>query len=495
MLDFLKGKPDTAGTPPLVLANTLSGKTEEFAPLKPPEVRMYNCGPTVYDTQHIGNLRAYVFTDTLRRVLEYNGYTVQQVMNITDVGHLTSDADEGEDKMTAGLKREGMAVTLANMQKLGERYTDVFKEDLKQLNIKPPHTFSRASEHIPEQIALLETLEEKGYTYSTSDGVYFDTSRFPDYGKLGDIDIEALKEGARTDVNKEKRNPADFALWKLDEKLGWDSPWGKGFPGWHLECSAMSMKYLGKSFDIHTGGIDHIGVHHNNEIAQSEAATGKPFARFWLHNAFLLIEGRKIAKSVGNTVYLYQIADRGYSPLAFRYWLLSAHYRSPMNFTWEALEAAHTALRRLLSHFVEELGTETGTVNAAAQERFHAAINDDLNTPEAIAVLWEVVKSTDISKADKRATLLDFNDVLGLGLSRADKNMLDIIAGKQKRLSIDEVPDEIQKLAEKRETARTEQDFETADKLRDELAEAGYTIEDTPEGPKFVHTEDRTGQS
>jgi cysteinyl-tRNA synthetase len=294
---------------PLFFYNTLTGNKDTFTPLKQDGVGMYNCGPTVYDYVTIGNWRAYVFADTLRRVLEYNDIKVTQVMNITDVGHLTSDADAGEDKMTLALAREGKPLTLEAMKEVADFYTNAFLEDLAQLNIKRPAALPRASEHVEAMEALIATLMEKEYAYKTSDGVYFDISRFPSYGKLGNIKLEGQKEGARVEENAEKRNPQDFALWKRNDNLGWDAPWGKGFPGWHIECSAMSMHYLGKQFDIHTGGIDHIPIHHNNEIAQSEAATGRQYVRFWLHNAFLNIEGTKISKSLGNTIYIHNIID------------------------------------------------------------------------------------------------------------------------------------------------------------------------------------------
>lgn len=313
-----RGKAQT----PLYFYNTLGHARQEFLP--PPhwkEVRMYNCGPTVYGLQHIGNLSMFVFTDILRRALEYNNFTVKQVINFTDFGHLTSDGDEGEDKMAKGLKREGLAPSLENMRALGEKYANIFLENVRALNVQVDRiTFPRASDFIPEQIAMIRTLEEKGFTYATKSGVYFDTSRFPHYGTLGNINLEGLKEGARVKASADKRNPTDFLLWKSSKKLGWDSPWGKGFPGWHIECSAMIRATLGAQIDIHTGGIEHIPIHHNNEIAQSECATGKsPFSRFWLHRAHIQLEGAKIAKSEGNVVYLSDVTERGFHPLSLRY--------------------------------------------------------------------------------------------------------------------------------------------------------------------------------
>ncbi len=481
---------------PIQLHNTLSGKKEPFKPLKERQVSMYNCGPTVYGYQHIGNYRAYVFADTLRRMFEYNSYKVKQIVNITDVGHLTGenegDPDEGEDKMVAALRREGKEQTLANMKTLGDFYAESFIEELPLLNIRLPFAFPKASDHIREQIALLRTLEEKGYTYKIKDGVYFDTGRFPSYGKLGNIDTVALRAGARVALNPEKRHPADFALWKLSGgDIGWESPWGKGFPGWHLECSAMSMKYLGKSFDVHTGGIDHIPIHHNNEIAQSESATGKPFARYWLHNAHLMVDGRKIAKSLGNTVYLRGIVEHGVSPLAFRYLLLTSHYRSPMNFTWDALVGAQVALTRLYRFFIEELSkNKTGTQPDAAEsykKRFIERINDDLDTPGAIALLWELVKDGAVAPKNKRSLFLEFDKVLGLGLSENNTRMkkmfsLPVIESKN-------MPDDIHRMVEAREKARKERRFEDADLLRQKLLERGYTVTDTSEGSKVSNGE------
>jgi len=465
-------------TVPLYIFNTLSNKKEVFESIQKKEVRMYNCGPTVYDYQHIGNLRSYVFADILRRVLEYNGYKVKQVVNITDVGHLTSNADRGEDKMEKGARQAGKSV-----QEIATEITKEFWNDLEKLNIKKEKIlFPKATQHIAEQIAFIKTLEEKGYTYRIRDGVYFDTSLFRGYGALGNIDLEGLREGARVKENKEKKNSTDFALWKFSPRLRpgqarrqqeWESPWGVGFPGWHIECSAMAMKHLGKQLDIHTGGIDHIPIHHNNEIAQSESATGKPLSRYWLHHAFITIEGEKIAKSVGNTVYLKNIIDRDFSPLSYRYWLLTGHYKTPMNFTWEALEGAHTALFKMHRYLVEELGTEKGTVNKTYQKKFHTYINDDLDTPGAIALLWDLIKDTTIPHKNKRATILDFDRVLGLGFKESE------LPGTEKLLSTKEIPDNIKKLLDEREEARKKEDWARADQLRDEIQKQGYSIEDT----------------
>lgn len=485
---FFFGFTDTKKEPPLLLYNTLSGKEEPFEVLSGKEARMYTCGPTVYDFAHIGNLRSYVFADTLRRTLEYSGLQVKQVMNITDIGHLTSDADAGDDKMVKALKREGKSMTIEALREVAEKYTNAFLEDLRALNIKEPHILCLATEHIDAMIALIETLIQKEYAYKTSDGVYFDTVRFADYGKLGNRAEVVQEAGARIAVHTEKRNPADFVLWKLsmEEGLGWDAPWGRGFPGWHIECSAMSMQYLGKSFDIHTGGIDHIPIHHNNEIAQSEAATGRPLAHFWMHGAFLNIEGAKVAKSIGNTIYLRSLADHGFPALAYRYFLLTAHYRSPMNFTFLALEGAKTAYLRLVKYFVEELLDKTdGTPSDVYILRLKEALFNDLDTPRAVALLWELVKDTTLSPADKRATLLEYDKALGLGLKEIRKDaalgMTQIAV-----VPLKELPEEARLLVIAREEMREAKNWERADELRDELAKLGYSVKDTDGGTEVM---------
>ncbi|PIT91012.1 cysteine--tRNA ligase [Candidatus Kaiserbacteria bacterium CG10_big_fil_rev_8_21_14_0_10_49_17] len=469
---------------PLFLYNTLGRKREEFLPIAPPKVGMYSCGPTVYDVAHIGNLRAYIFADTLRRTLEYNNFEVTHIINITDVGHLTGDADGGEDKMTAALKREKLPKTLVAMAQIGEQYTKIFKEDLEKLNIKTPKAFPKASEHIAEQIAFIKTLEEKGYTYELPDGVYFDTQKFPAYGALGGISKEVEDELTRLKEQIGKHSNRDFALWKKDKKLGWESPWGMGFPGWHIECSAMSMKYLGKHFDIHTGGSDHIAIHHNNEIAQSEAATSKPFVNYWMHNSFITIDGQKVSKSIGNTITLKQVTDKGFPPFALRYLFLTAHYRSQLNFTWDALSGAHTALVKLHKAFLE-LGNSNGTINADYQKRFHTFINDDIGTPQAIALVWELMDDKTIEADDKRVTLLDINRVLGIGLYESYEQMKKMLSGETKKVAVTEAPKEVQELLEKREEARREKDWEEADSLRHKIAEKGFEVSDTEKGPEL----------
>lgn len=448
--------------------NTLTGKTEDFSTIEPGKVRMYNCGPTVYGTQHIGNLSMFVFTDILRRTLLSHGYTVQQVINFTDFGHLSSDADEGEDKMTKGLRAEGLEPSIENMHKLGEKYATQFLHDITLLNVETDGIqFPYASQYVPQEIKLVKTLEEKGYTYEGSQGIYFDTSKFPDYGKLGNVNIEGLREGARIGLVSEKKHPTDFLLWKKGE-MGWESPWGKGFPGWHIECSAMILTLLGEQIDIHTGGIEHIPVHHQNEIAQSEAATGKhPFSRFWLHRAHVQIDGQKIAKSEGNVVYLSEIIEKGYSPLALRYLLLGAHYRTSLNFTWEALDAAQNAYRKL-KEFIAS-APEGGHINTDYKNKLSEALENDLNTPEALGAVWTLIRDENISAEDKRATLIDFDQLLGFDLIHNEFAIIDI-------------PEEVNALLTEREVARTIKNWARADEIRDKIHGLGYEVLDTDTG-------------
>ena len=461
--------------PEIHLYNTLSGKKELFKPIKSGAVGIYNCGPTVYSDAHIGNLRAYVFSDILRRVFEYNDYEVKQVINITDVGHLVTDGDDGEDKMTKALKREGKPLTLEAMKEVATTYFEHFVRDLKLLNIELPEYFPRASENIPEDIEIIKILEKKEIAYKTSDGVYFDTSKFPGYGKLGNISMKHDDEGTRIAQNMEKKNHADFALWKFNKELGWESPWGKGFPGWHIECSAMSRKYLGQPFDIHTGGTDHIPTHHNNEIAQSEAAFDKPLANYWLHGEHLVLNNAKIAKSSGNAINLSSLEENKVSPLAYRYWLLTAHYRSLVNFSLEAVLAAQNAYIRLVEAFISFKSDKAGVIDGNFQDKFKTAINDDLNMPEAIALTWQMIKDHHVSDADKRATLLDFDRVFGLGLSAVEK--LD-----DSPASIESLPPEVFALLEARDEARAAKDWQKSDALRLEIESRGYDVKDTAEG-------------
>lgn len=460
--------------------NTLTHKTEVFEPLRSGYVMMYSCGPTVYDYSHIGNLRPYVAADITKRALRQNGYQVAHTINITDFGHLVGDGDTGEDKMMTALKREGLPVSLEAMREMTKRYTEVFVADLTALNANEGVTYAPASDYIREEIALITTLHEKGYTYETTDGLYFDISRFPTYGKLGNIDLAALKEGARVEVNPEKRHPADFAVWKKGE-LGWTSPWGTGFPGWHIECTAMVFATLGKQIDIHTGGEDLVHTHHNGEIAQAEAATGKaPYVRYWMHNAFITIENTKISKSLGNTIRLAQLVERGYSPLALRYWFLTGHYRTPMNFTFDALDGAKQAHYRLRRFVGEELRDVTpGTIVATYRTRFMDAINDDLNTAQAIAILWDFIKDKNISKEDKAATLIFFEETLALGLFNTGTEEVQT-------LSIETLPSDVQALIRDREAARHEKRWDDADALRQALNLKGYLVEDGPQGAKIT---------
>lgn len=450
---------------PLRLFNTLTREIEPFVPLHPGTVGMYCCGPTVYQYAHTGNLRTYIFEDILRRVLEQNNYVVHHVMNITDVGHLTDDADSGEDKLERSAKESETSAFV-----LAKKYTDAFFEDLKLLNIEMPHQTPKATEHIAEQIALIRRLEEQGYTYRITDGIYFDTAKFPSYGKLTGQNKADLKEGARVAVNPEKRNSTDFALWKfspqgVQRQMQWDSPWGVGFPGWHIECSAMSMKYLGETFDIHTGGIDHIPVHHTNEIAQSEAATGKQFVRYWLHGEFLRLEKDRMGKSEGNALTLATLKERGYPPLAFRYLVLNTHYRKPLSFSFTALAAAQTALMGLYDKI--RVMAEPAVGCAEYEERFHDAVNEDLNTPKALGILWEMMQS-DYPEGAKHRTLLVFDKVLGLGLSDVKPTT---------------VPKSVMDIVQERERARQQRKFGRSDQLRIDIEAMGYVVEDTAEGP------------
>ena len=477
---FLKEPP--APEVHVLFYNTLGRAKEHFVPLKAGRVSMYHCGPTVYGYTHIGHAREYVFADLIKRLFLYQGLTVNQIINITDVGHLTDDEDQGQDKIEEGARRENKTA-----KEIVELYTNDFMENLSKLNVDTDGTiFPKASEHILEQIAFIKTLEEKGYTYPTSDGIYFDTSRFPDYGKLGNIDLKGLEEGKRVAINAEKKHPTDFALWKFSKpeekrQQEWESPWGKGFPGWHIECSAMSTKYLGHRFDIHTGGVDHIPVHHNNEIAQSNCALGVKSVNYWMHSEHLRIDGKKISKSLGNVILLKHVEERNISPLAYRYWLLTSHYRTPINFTWEALEAAHRGFYRLQKAFVEDLGVKKGSINATYRKTFSDALADDIDTPKAIATLWNLLKDTGVSKPDKKATLLDFDKVLGLGLSTAQ----EFLEGNKKEIANSDIPPEVENLLTERERARLAKDFKKADELRDKIKAAGFEISDTPDGAKL----------
>ena len=457
----------------LRLYDTYTRTLRNFEPLHPPEVGvppevgLYACGLTVYDYAHLGNLRTYIFEDILRRVLEFNGYRVKHVQNITDVGHLVSDADTGEDKMEKGARRTGQTAW-----EIAELYTQVFKDDLRRLNVLEPTIWCKATDHIAEQIDTIRCIETKGFTYHTPDGIYFDTSKLPDYGDLARLDIEGLRAGTRVDVAA-KRNPTDFALWKFspaDQKrqMEWDSPWGVGFPGWHIECSSMAAKYLGTFFDIHCGGEDHIPVHHTNEIAQAQACYGTRLANFWLHGYFLQVADARMAKSAGDFLRLTTLIDRGYDPLAYRFFCLGAHYRARLNFTWDGLDSAATALNRLRRAACD--WGEPSQVDDGYAAQFAAHINDDLNTPRALALVWDLAKS-DLSASTKKATLLHFDRVLGLRLA-------------ERRSIEDTVPDDIMALVERRQQARAAKRWQDADALRGQVVASGFDIEDTPQGPR-----------
>ena len=449
----------------LHLFDTWTRSVREFAPLKAGEVGLYTCGPTVYNYAHIGNLRTYLFEDGLVRTLKLNGYRVNHVMNITDVGHLVSDADQGEDKMEAGSRRTGQSAwTIAAL------YTDAFRADLKALNINEPDVWCKATDHIAEQIAFIEEIEKKGYTYRTSDGIYFDTARQPSYGYLGRLDIAGLQAGARVDLG-EKKNATDYALWKFStpnekRQMEWDSPWGRGFPGWHIECSAMAHKYLGEYFDIHCGGEDHITVHHPNEISQTEAAYGTRLANFWMHGYFILLNSAKMSKSSGEFLRVQLLLDKGYDPIAYRYLCLTAHYRSQLTFSWDALDAAQTALERLRNN-THALGAP-GTADADFVARFMAMLNDDLNFPQALALTYELLKS-DLDAGVKKATVLKFDEAFGLGLA-------------QWVPKVEAVPADVREVADARWAARNAKDWAEADRLRGELTALGWTMKDGKDG-------------
>ena len=458
----------------LKLYNTLTRKKELFKPIKKTEVGLYTCGPTVYNYAHIGNLRSYIFEDILKRTLLFDKFKVKHVMNITDVGHLTSDADSGEDKMLKGAKREKKTVW-----EIAQFYTKAFQNDIKKLNILNPDVWCKATEHIKEQINLIKRLEKNGFTYSSGGNIYFDTSKVKDYGKLVQLDLNAENK-ARVKKDDNKKNARDFVLWFTkskfqDQEMKWPSPWGEGYPGWHIECSAMSIKYLGEQFDIHCGGIDHIPVHHTNEIAQSESATAKkPWVKYWLHNEFLVVENGKMAKSGDNFITLSTLEEKGFEALDYRYFCLGTNYRKSLTFSYEALEGAKTARQRLNEHILE-LKKEKNIVKGNNKlvgkflNQFTADINDDLNTSKALATMWEVLKNDKLLGKEKYDLLLQFDSVLGLELSKI----------KVEKVTL---PAEIKKLAEKREKARKNKDWATADQLRDEINKNGYSIADTAEG-------------
>jgi cysteinyl-tRNA synthetase len=456
----------------LKLYNTLTRKKEIFKPIKKGFVGMYSCGPTVYWYQHIGNLRTYISNDLIKRVFLYNNYKVKHIINITDVGHLASDADTGEDKVEKAARKERKSA-----KEITDFYFRTFLEDLKKLNILPPTKWPKATEHIKEMIEFIKILEKKGYTYKTGDGIYFDTAKLNDYGKLAQLKKEKLKAGKRIDLG-EKKNKTDFALWKFSEKPGvrqqeWESPWGIGFPGWHIECSVMSSEYLGERFDIHTGGQEHIPVHHTNEIAQSEAAfEKKPWVRYWIHFAWLLFKGKKVSKSEGGLYRLSELQDKGFSPLSFRYLCLTTHYRKPLNFSLEILKAGQNSYERLKNIIsdIKKSGQKVNKKNILnAKNQFLEIINDDFNSPKAIAFLWDILRDERLSNSEKYELAMDFDKVFGLDLDKEDK--------------IEEIPKEVKRLIEKIKSARKNKKWEEADKLKEKVKKEGYKIIDIPGDP------------
>ena len=450
--------------------NTLTRKKEVFEPIDKGEVKIYSCGPTVYKDATIGNLRTNIFQDVLRRVLRYNGYKIKHVMNITDVGHLVSDGDEGEDKMLKSAREEHKTPL-----EIAEHYTKLFFEDLKLLNIETPEIICKATDHINEMLEYVKKLVEKGYAYETSTAIYFDVSKLDKYPVLSNVDVENQKAGARVDVDPEKRNPYDFAVWiKAPENhlMKWDSPWGPSYPGWHIECSAMGQKYLGEQFDIHTGGIDLIPTHHENEIAQSKGACEKIPARYWLHGEYLLINGGKMSKSLGNVYLLKDIIKKGYAPIVYKLFSYSCHYRNKLNFTWEGIDSASKSLERLKNGYKSHLNgkDEVGEeLISSFEQKFHEAINDDLNMPVAMSTVWEVVRYE--KKSPKLAQLLlKFDDVLGLKID------------EETQKSSKELPEEILNLVEQRKQARKDKDWAKSDELREVIQSKGYEVKDTKNG-------------
>ena len=453
----------------LKLYNTLSRKKEIFNPLSDNTVKMYSCGPTVYNFAHIGNMRTYIFMDILRRTLKFCGYKLKGVMNVTDVGHLLSDSDDGEDKMEVAARKQHKSV-----KEIADTYAKAFFEDLEKLNIEKPEIIAYATEHIKEMIEYVKELQKAGYAYEISDGIYFDTSKFKDYGKLSGIDIENQLAGARVEVNDEKRNSIDFALWKKADPnhiMQWESPWGMGYPGWHIECSAMSRKYLGMPFDIHTGGVDHIPIHHENEIAQNEALTKNKSVNFWMHGEFMLVDNGKMSKSLNNTYTISDLKEKGYSAMDFRYFCLNTHYRKKLNFTFDSMNFAKTSYRRLKEQLLLHKNSKAVTdkkVIEEYKEKFKNAVEDDLNIPLALGILWTMLKEE--KSKDIYDTAIYFDKVLGLNLDKEES--------EEKPQTT--LPQEITELAEKRKQAKAEKNFALADSLRNEIENKGYSIIDKP---------------
>lgn len=467
----------------LKLYNTLHNRKEIFKPIEPGKVKLYTCGLTVYNYAHIGNLRTYVFEDILKRTLRYNGFDLLHVMNITDIGHLTSDADSGEDKMVLSAQKQNKSVW-----EIAEHYTQAFEKDLKNLNILFPDKHVKATEEIPAMIDLIKRIEKNGYTYQSGGNVYYDISQCDDYGKLANLDLDNLQAGARIVVDNAKKNPHDFVLWFTkskfkDQEMKWDSPWGKGYPGWHIECSAISMKHLGDHFDIHCGGIDHIPVHHTNEIAQAEAATGEKWVNYWLHGEFLIFKHHKMSKSRNEFLTLDLLNEKGYSPLVYRYFCLGAHYRKKLNFSYESLDAAKESLKRIRDKIITiERNLESSFDKAKYTEKFKqdfvAQINNDLNMPAALAVLWQVLKTDKIGNKEKYDLILDFDQVLGLRLKDSSKII--------KEMKHEEVDSKlVEKLIKDREKARENRNWSQADEIRKKLDELGVEVRDGADGTEW----------
>jgi cysteinyl-tRNA synthetase len=469
-------------TRPLRLFNTLTRQVSVFEPRNPPDVGMYSCGPTVYAYQHIGNMRAYVFADTLKRTLRWKGYRVRHVINITDVGHLTSDADEGDDKLELAARRERRTIW-----EIAEHYTLAFTDDLERLRVLPPDLWPKATSHIPQMIGFAEELDRSGWCYRLPSGLYFDTSRDEDYGKLARLDVEGQLEGARVETVEGKRNATDFAVWRTADpsekrQMEWGSPWGPGAPGWHLECSVMAIEHLGRHFDIHTGGVDHTPIHHTNEIAQSEAflADGEEWVGWWLHGEFINLKGAKISKSTGGGVLVDDLVDRGYHPVAYRYLLLQAHYRSQIEFSWEALDSARTGLRRLLERYASARTAPPAELGAAAHrhlDAFDAAVSDDLNTAKALAVVAEASRDESLADSELSALAREFDAVLAIGLTDLSPTDLDL-----KRADVEVSDAHVDALMAERTAARSARDFARSDDLRNQLAHLGVAVEDHPDG-------------
>ena len=469
--------------PSIRLFNTLTREVADFRPREPPAVGMYSCGPTVYADQHIGNMRAYVFADTVKRSLTWKGFSVRHVVNITDVGHLTSDADSGDDKLELAARIQSRSAW-----EIAERYTREFKADLGRLRVLEPDVWCKATEHIPQMIRFAEVLDRNGWCYALPSGLYFDTSKDASYGRLARLDLAGQLAGARVELVEGKRNPADFAVWRTstpeeNRQMEWDSPWGRGAPGWHLECSVMSMEYLGQHFDVHTGGVDHIPVHHTNEIAQSEAylGDGLPWVGWWLHGEFINLKGAKISKSTGVGVLVGDLIDRGYHPLTYRYLLLQAHYRSQTEFSWTAMDSSRAGLRRLLDRYATarqpEPADRLGAAARAHLAAFDRAVCDDLNTPKALAAVVAASRDDRLSDGDLTALASQFDSVLGIGLSDLRAADLDL-----RRSEVAISPEQVEELLAQRAAARAARDFARSDALRDHLAELGVAVEDQPGG-------------